>query len=656
MPAADGHTPMMQQYLRIKADHPDTLLLYRMGDFYELFWEDARRAAELLQITLTTRGVSGGQPIPMAGVPYHALDNYLARLVRMGISCAICEQIGDPATSKGPVERRVTRIVTPGTLTDEALLPERAETLLVAAHALAERGGARWGLASLDLASGRFSVSEVRGDEALAAELERLQPAELVVAEGAAALPHTAPRAERPAWDFDTEVAQRELCRQFGVRDLHGFGVAELGAGVAAAGALLAYVRDTQRGQLPHLRGLVREDSQAAVVLDAASRRNLEIDRQLDGGEQHTLLAVMDSTRTPMGSRMMRRWLNRPERDHDVIRCRHNAVEVLGALDWEALREMLRQVGDLERVLTRVALRSAPPRDLVRLRSALASLPGLRRFMAPLDAPRLVELLQALPDFDPQHALLERALLPEPAAVIREGGVINDGFDDELDRLRSLKRDAGEFLAELEARERKRTGIDTLKVGYNRVHGYFIELPRARADAAPADYVRRQTLKNAERYIMPELKQFEDEALSANSRALARERALYEALLDSLSEPLPALQAAAAACAELDVLASFAERARALDLRMPEMSPVPGIHITAGRHPVVERTLDGSFIANDVHLDDERRMLVITGPNMGGKSTYMRQVALITLLALRTGRTGAHRTGRPHLYSHRRRR
>ncbi len=626
------HTPMMQQYLRIKAEHPDTLLLYRMGDFYELFYDDARRAAELLQLTLTTRGTSAGAPIPMAGVPYHALDNYLARLVKMGVSCAICEQIGDPGAARGPVERRVVRIVTPGTLTDEALLDERRERPLLAIAA-GKAAGPGFGIAVLDLASARFCALEVEGRQALATELERLHPAEIVVPEEHDLdLPAGVAVTRRPPWEFDPGTAERALCEQFGTTDLNGFGIADLRLAIAAAGALLGYVRDTQRGNVAHLRSISREDQSDAIALDPATRRNLEIDRTLSGGQDNTLLAVMDSTRTAMGSRLLARWLNRPSRIHAVVRARHHAVAALAECHGR-LRGIVARVGDLERVLTRIAMRTAPPRDLVRLREALAVLPELRTAVAGIDSPRIAELSARIGTFDSACALLGQALLEAPAAVLREGGVIADGYDPELDRLRALSRDSSNFLRELEQREQQRTAIDALKVGYNRVHGYYIELPRSRADAAPADYIRRQTLKNSERYITPELKRFEDEALSATSRALARERLLFEGLFDALAPDLPALRCTAEACAEIDVLACFAERAEALGLYPPQLTDQPGISIRGGRHLVVERSIEETFVANDLELDDTRRMLVITGPNMGGKSTYMRQVALITLLA-----------------------
>ncbi|MGE0343042.1 MAG: DNA mismatch repair protein MutS [Porticoccaceae bacterium] len=627
------HTPMMQQYLRLKAEHPDLLLFYRMGDFYELFYDDARRAAELLDVTLTSRGQSAGQPIPMAGVPYHAVEGYLARLIRLGESVAICEQVGDPATSKGPVERRVVRLVTPGTVSDEALLDQRRDNLLVAAHG----NGGRYGIAALDIGSGRFTVTEVAGDEALAGELERLDPAELLLPEGFAVgidLDARAGTRRRPPWEFDLDSARRALCEQFQTRDLAGFGCDHLDLALAAAGCLLGYARTTQRTALPHLRGLTRERADDCVFLDAATRRNLELDTNLRGGRDNTLLAVLDATATAMGSRLLQRWLNRPLRDLAAIAGRQQAIAELSAdFGYEGVRPALAGIGDVERILGRVALRSARPRDLARLRDSLAALPLLQAALAGLTSPEIRSLATRAGEFPELTALLSAALVENPPMVLRDGGVIASGYDAELDELNGLATNAGDYLIALETRERERTGIATLKVGYNRVHGYYIELSRGQAAQAPLDYQRRQTLKNAERYITPELKTFEDKALSAQSRALAREKLLYEQLLDALNQHLGPLLDSAAAVAALDVLVNFAERGAALGFALPEVTAEPGLEIRAGRHPVVERSIDTPFIANDLVLDDARRMLIVTGPNMGGKSTYMRQIALIALLA-----------------------
>ncbi|MFD2110340.1 DNA mismatch repair protein MutS [Thiorhodococcus fuscus] len=627
------HTPMMQQYLRIKADHPNMLLFYRMGDFYELFFEDAERAARLLDITLTKRGQSAGRPIPMAGVPYHAAEGYLAKLVRKGVSVAICEQIGDPAASKGPVERKVARIVTPGTLTDEALLDERRENLLTA---IAESKDG-FGLAVLELSSGRFSVLEVASREALASELERLKPAEILVDEDSR-LPLDL-RLERgvtrrPAWHFDADSAQQSLCEQFGTRDLSGFDCATLPLAIGAAGCLLQYVRDTQFAALPHIRGLSTEQRDEALILDAATRRNLELTESLTGRPEHTLAGILDRTATAMGSRLLRRWLNRPLRDLQSVRERHAAIRTLtDQRRLEPLREHLSEIGDLERILARVALGSARPRDLAVLRDSLAVLPVLREQIAGLDDPLLTRLDAEIGEHPEILDLLIRAILPQPPVLIRDGGVIAPGYDSELDQLRDLSNNADRFLIDLETRERERTGIPGLKVGYNRVHGYYIELSRAQADQVPAEYIRRQTLKGAERYITPELKRFEDQVLSSRERALAREKALYEELLGRLTERLAPLQTSAAGIAALDAIANLAERAETLNWSCPTLTEDSRIEIRDGRHPVVERVIDVPFVANDLLMDAERRMLVITGPNMGGKSTYMRQNALIVLLA-----------------------
>jgi len=628
------HTPFMRQYLSAKAEHPDVLLFFRMGDFYELFYDDARKAARLLDITLTQRGQSGGAPIPMAGVPYHAVENYLARLVRLGESVAICEQMGDPALAKGIVERKVVRIVTPGTVTDAALLEERRDNLLLA---IAAGAHGAYGLAWVDLSSGRFLLSEVPNAEALAAELARLQPAETLVGEDVAwpklvsALPGLR---KRPPWHFDGDAAKRELNRFFGTRDLGGFGVDKLPLAVAAAGCLLGYVEETQKSALPHLTGMAVESASETIALDAATRRNLELDTHPSGRTEHTLLGVLDETVTPMGARLLRRWLTRPLRARDLLRQRHQAIGTLiDSRRCEPLRETLRGIGDLERILARVALRSARPRDLSTLRDGLLAAPELRTRIKDLDSPLLHTLVERIGDHADSAALLARAIVRQPPVLQRDGGVIADGYDAELDELRRLSTHADQYLVELEEREKAASGITTLKVGYNRVHGYYIEITKAQSDKAPTHYTRRQTTKNAERYITEELKTFEDKVLSAKERSLMRERALYEALLDTLTEKLEPLKTAAAAMAELDVLATLAERAEALDWSAPQLTDEPGIAIERGRHPVVEKVRDEPFEPNNLKLDDSRRMLVITGPNMGGKSTYMRQNALIVLLA-----------------------
>ena len=628
------HTPMMQQYFSIKQHHPDQLLFYRMGDFYELFYDDAKKAARLLDITLTARGNSGGQPIPMAGIPFHSAEGYLARLVKLGESVVICEQIGDPATSKGPVERQVVRIITPGTVSDEALLDERRDNLL-AALVGSERA---FGLATLDINSGRFTVMELPGWETLLGELERLAPAELLIPDDwESDTPIERRRAvrRRAPWEFDQDSAFKALTQQFGTRDLVGFGCADLTLGLGAAGALLGYAKETQRTALPHLRSISQERFEDSVVIDSASRRNLEIDCNLSGGRDNTLLDVLDHTATAMGSRLLARWLNRPLRQMETLRARQDSIAgLIEDYHYENLHPVLKGIGDIERILARVALRSARPRDLARLRDALAALPELQSCIEPIPSQHVRSLGETISTYPELADLLQRAIIDNPPAVIRDGGVIREGYDSELDDLQNISENAGQYLIDLENRERERTGLSTLKVGYNRVHGYYIELSRGQSAQAPADYIRRQTLKGAERFITPELKEFEDKALSARSRALAREKQLYDELLDRLNEDLAALQDSAAALAQLDVLSCLAERAVTLDYCRPEFVEGSGqLCIEQGRHPVVEKVLDGPFVANDLELTPETRMLVITGPNMGGKSTYMRQTALIVLLA-----------------------
>jgi len=630
---SSGHTPMMQQYLRIKAQHPDQLVFYRMGDFYELFFDDARKASELLDISLTARGKSAGEPIPMAGIPYHAAESYVGKIVRAGESVVICEQVGDPATSKGPVERAVARIITPGTVSDEALLDETRDNLLVAIN----QNGNNFGFAIVDIASGRFSLMEVSTQEALISELERLQPSETLFNEEsqlAAILSKRKSLRPQAPWHFETDTAHNILCQQFKVKDLAGFGCDHLELAISAAGCLLQYAKDTQRTALPHIRRIQIEQHSDCVALDTATRKNLEIDQNLSGGFDNTLAQVIDQCRTPMGSRLLRRWLHRPLQDRMTLLARQTSIHWLQeGYRFEDIQLTLKSIGDSERILARIALRSARPRDLERLKNALQALPELQAYLQGNAAPLVQELAEKISHFPELASILGAAITENPPVVIRDGGVIANGYDTELDELRALSENAGEYLIELESRERERTGIPTLKVGYNRVHGYYIEIGKAQKAELPAEYIRRQTLKNAERYITPELKEFEDKALSAKSRALTREKALYEDLLDIIAEQLAELQDSAAATAELDVLTNLAERASTLDYVPPTLTDVPQIQIQRGRHPVVESVLDDPFVANDLELNDDRKMLIITGPNMGGKSTYMRQAALITLLA-----------------------
>ncbi|EMG6784627.1 DNA mismatch repair protein MutS [Vibrio cholerae] len=627
------HTPMMQQYLRLKAENPDILLFYRMGDFYELFYDDAKRASELLDISLTKRGASAGEPIPMAGVPFHAVEGYLAKLVQMGESVAICEQIGDPATSKGPVERKVVRIVTPGTVTDEALLSERVDNLIAAIY----HHNGRFGYATMDITSGRFQLSEPQTEEEMAAELQRTSPRELLFPEDFSPVHLMASRQgnrRRPIWEFELDTAKQQLNQQFGTRDLVGFGVEQAKLGLCAAGCLIQYVKDTQRTALPHIRSLTWDRQDQSVILDAATRRNLELTHNLAGGTDNTLAEVLDYCSTPMGSRMLKRWIHQPMRDNATLNQRLDAItELKETALYGELHPVLKQIGDIERILARLALRSARPRDLARLRHAMQQLPELHSVMSELKQPHLTELRTHAEPMDELCDLLERAIKENPPVVIRDGGVIADGYSAELDEWRDLANGATEFLERLEAEERDRHGIDTLKVGYNNVHGFYIQVSRGQSHLVPPHYVRRQTLKNAERYIIEELKQHEDKVLNSKSRALALEKQLWEELFDLLLPHLEQLQQLAASVAQLDVLQNLAERAENLEYCRPTLVQEAGIHIQSGRHPVVERVMNEPFIANPIELNPQRRMLIITGPNMGGKSTYMRQTALIALMA-----------------------
>ncbi|MDD7805083.1 MAG: DNA mismatch repair protein MutS [Endozoicomonas sp. (ex Botrylloides leachii)] len=631
--SSKSHTPMMQQYLRIKQEHKHHMLFYRMGDFYELFFDDAKKAAHLLDITLTSRGKSGGEPIPMAGIPYHCAEGYLAKLIRHRESVAICEQVGNPATSKGPVDRQVVRILTPGTVSDEALLDDRQDNLLLA---ITQTDGL-FGLAVLDIGSGYFSVLEVDTEEALLSEIERLNPAEILYNDSY----HWPPMIEqrlgalkRPPWDFDKQTAIEQLTSQFQTNDLAGFGCAHLSTAIESAGCLIQYAKETQRTALPHIRSIIQESREEGVILDAASRRNLELTINLNGSREHTLADVMDNTATAMGSRLLGRWLNRPIRNLDMLHQRQSVIsDIKEAFHFDAIHQVLKGIGDIERIIARVALKTARPRDLARLRDGLGQLPGLQALLKDIANQRIFTLAHDISEHPDLFALLTKAIVENPPVVIREGGVISEGYDKELDELREISQHAGDYLIKLEQQERQRTHLSTLKVGFNRVHGYYIELSRRESENAPADYVRRQTLKNTERFITPELKAFEDKALSGKSRALAREKKLYETLLEQLVTHLGRLQLCALALSELDVLNNLAERAETLNFCQVEHAQSPGITIEQGRHPVVEQVLASPFVANNTTLHDRRRMLVITGPNMGGKSTYMRQTALIVLLA-----------------------
>jgi DNA mismatch repair protein MutS len=635
-PDLSGHTPMMQQYLRIKADFPETLVFYRMGDFYELFWDDARKANRLLDITLTTRGQSNGEPVVMAGVPVHSVEGYLGRLIKLGEAVAVAEQVGDVATAKGPVERKVVRVVTPGTVTDSELMAERADTLLLAVH----QHRNTWGLAWLGLASGQLGLTQCHERE-LPGWLARLAPAELLHDGSGSAdslPPHRAARTARPAWQFDSTLGERKLLAQLRVASLQGHNAQDLPVAHAAAAALLSYAEHTQGRALAHVRTLHVERSGDLLELPPATHRNLELVQTLRGDSGDgapTLLGLLDSCRTGMGSRRLRHWLTHPQRGRSVATQRHDAIGALLATGFELLREALREVSDVERIASRVALRQVRPRELAGLRHTLAALPALRA-VAPRGTPLLDELHAALVPGDSLPEVLS-AIAEEPAVLLRDGGVIATGVDADLDELRAISQNCDAFLLDLEARERTRTAIPNLRVQFNKVHGFYIEVTGSHLEKVPLDYQRRQTLKNAERFITPELKAFEDKALSAQERALAREKWLYEQVLDALQAHLGPLQALAHALASLDALAALAERAATLNWCRPEFVPYPCIEIEAGRHPVVEARLaetgGGPFIANHCRMDAKTKLLVITGPNMGGKSTFMRQVALTVLLA-----------------------
>ena len=629
----EQHTPMMQQYLKLKAENPDILLFYRMGDFYELFYDDAKKAAALLDISLTKRGQSAGNPIPMAGVPYHAVEGYLAKLVQLGEPVAICEQVGDPATSKGPVERKIVRIVTPGTVSDEALLPERQDNLIVAIYQEKEK----FGLATLDMTSGRFQLCEPHSKEALQAELQRINPVELLYCEDfteMAIIEHYKGLRRRPIWEFELSTAISELNRQFGTKDLRTFGVEKSPLGLAAAGCLLQYAKETQRASLPHIQSISVIQNNDNIQLDAATRRNLELTQNLAGGTENTLASVLDKCVTPMGSRLLKRWIHQPIRQTDILLKRQKTIgEIIEQDLYHELQPYLQQVGDMERILARVALRSARPRDLTRLRTALEQIEPIKSLIHTKTSSNLTALSAQIDDFSAQIELLQKAIIETPPLLIRDGGVIAEGYNTELDEWRTLSAGATQYLENLEQRERESTGIDTLKIGFNAVHGYYIQISQGQAHKAPIHYVRRQTLKNAERYIIPELKEYEDKVLKSKGAALALEKQLYDELFDLLLPHLGQLQLASLALSELDVLVNLAERAETLNYVAPQFSDEIGVKIENGRHPVVEQVLKDPFIANPVNLNQQRHLLIITGPNMGGKSTYMRQTALITLMA-----------------------
>ncbi|EHL31627.1 DNA mismatch repair protein MutS [Legionella drancourtii] len=627
-----SHTPMMQQYLRIKSEYPDMLLLYRMGDFYELFFDDAKRAAHLLNLTLTHRGQSADKPIPMAGVPYHAVENYLARLLKKGESVAICEQIGDPATSKGPVERQVTRIITPGTVTDEALLDAKKDNLLLALHQQRQKIGLAWG----DLSSGRFHLLELAETSELSAELTRLQPAELLLQEASPLEEYCLnfPVKVRPGWEFNFDSAKKRLCEQFTVSNLAAFGEQDYPTALIAAGALLSYLQTTQKQALPHLNALTLENSHDYLQLDASTQKHLELFENVQGGHENSLLSVLDKTACTMGSRLLKRWLGRPLKQQSLIQARQQAIAEIIGLQCEAtIHQLLRQICDVERIVSRIALKSARPRDLLALGTTLTVLPEIHAALAQNKCPLALELKAHTQPLPTLQQLLAAAIIENPPVLIRDGGVIAPGFDEELDELRMLSTRANETLDKLEQDERQRTGLSSLKFGFNNVQGYYIELSKAQSEKAPTHYHRKQTLKNVERYITPELKVFEEKVLSAQVKALAREKWLYDNLLEEIQQSIAELTQLARALAQLDVVVTLAERAQSLNWCCPSLVPESQISIQAGRHPVIENLLQEQFIANDLQLQPEQNILLITGPNMGGKSTYMRQTALIVLLA-----------------------
>lgn len=626
-----SHTPMMQQYFKLKAEQPSILLFYRMGDFYELFFDDAKRAVKLLGISLTHRGSSNGEPIPMAGVPYHAVENYLAKLVALGESVAICEQIGDPQSSKGPVERKIVRIITPGTVSDELLLTERVDNIIAALY----QNKKGFGYATLELTSGQFELFECQDAESLLAEIERTHPVELLYDENLIdrhLIEHRKGLRRRPEWEFTLETAKKQLNLQFKTHNLIGFGVENDELGLCAAGCLLNYVQETQKTALPHLTKLIKVDLQKKLILDASAQRNLELTHNLKGGQEQTLISVLDKTATPMGSRLLKRWLHQPILDLPEIYRRQNCIEQL-LPQIENLAPILRQIGDIERILTRIALRSARPRDFARLRDAYVLLPELQSFLSTIYAPEITALQQKIGEFSDLVALLKQAILESPPILIRDGGVIAPHYHAELDELRALADGATSYLEKLEADERAATGIESLKIGFNAVHGYYLQVSRAQSDRVPEHYQRRQTLKNVERYTLPELKIYEEKVLTAKSKALALEKSLYDALFDFFLPEIENLQKSAQAIAELDVLVNLAERAETLNYVKPTFTTDNLIDIENGRHPVVELLSEKPFIANSLSFTKENHTLILTGPNMGGKSTYMRQTALIVLLA-----------------------
>lgn len=626
------HTPMMQQYLKIKGDFPDMLVFYRMGDFYELFMQDAIDAAQLLDITLTYRGKTNGEPIPMCGVPYHSVDPYLAKLVKMGRSIAICEQVGDPKTSKGPVERKVMRIITPGTVTEEALMDARNESLLLTVFS--QKNG--YGIATCELSSGRIVVIEVNDTETLLAQIERLHPSEILLQEGSAlnADLEAYPVTERPSWDFDKDTALITLTKHYKTQDLKGFGIEGSSLTINALGCLFNYIQHTQKALMQHIQPIQTELLDEFVHLDASTRKNLEIEVNNHGGFEHTLCELMDHSTTAMGSRQLRRWIKQPLQNRQKLDARLNAIDCLieTGLIYD-LQDILKGIGDIERITTRISMLSARPRDLVTLAQSLKQVLSLKESLNNIDCVEIKALNQHLGKHNNVINLIESAIKENPPMIIRDGGVMADGYDEELDELRRISTDASQYMLDFEQQEKDTSGISALKVGYNRVHGYYIEISKLHSDKAPEHYIRRQTLKAVERYTTPELKTFEDKVLSSKERSLACEKALYQELLESFGKEITSLQQTASSVAQLDALNTLAERAMTLNFNRPQLCDDNCIEIKAGRHPVVEQIQNTPFEPNDMSLNKSTQMLIITGPNMGGKSTYMRQNALIVLLA-----------------------
>ncbi|AMA64751.1 DNA mismatch repair protein MutS [Candidatus Arsenophonus lipoptenae] len=626
------HTPMIQQYLRLKKEYNDILLFYRIGDFYELFFDDAKKASRLLDISLTKRGHSSGQMIPMAGIPYHTVDNYLIKLIKLGESIAICEQIGDTNTNKGGlVERKVVRIVTPGTITDESLLQERQDNLLAAIY----QEDHHYGYATLDITSGRFNISEISDISSVRTELHRTSPVELLYPENFIDIQlfeNNRGLRRRPLWEFELNSAKQQLNLQFGTQNLIGFGVEDASLALCAAGCLLKYVKDTQRTNLPHIRSIAMIQQKDTVILDTATRRNLELTQNLSGSNENTLLSILDQCMTAMGSRMLKRWLNIPLCNVNSLLNRQQTI--IGLKEYyHELKPLLCQIGDLERIVSRLALRTARPRDLAKMRHAFRQFTGIHFILDKIEFSYLKKLQSRINSFKELQNLLEKAIVDTPPVLIRDGGIIKTGYNSELDELRTLANGASDYLEKLELREKEKLGIDSLKIGFNAIHGYYLQVNRVQSHMVPLYYIRRQTLKNTERYIISELKEYEDKILISKGKALIIEKRLYEELFDLLLPYLSELQTSADALSELDVLNNLAERADTLGYCCPILNKKPGIKIIAGRHPVVEHVINTPFISNSVDLSIHRRLLIVTGPNMGGKSTYIRQVGLITLLA-----------------------